>query len=276
MRTFMIAALLLAGIAPASALTCRDPAGFDKWLGDVRREAMAEGVSARAVDGALAGVSYDPDVVRRDRGQGVFRQSFEQFSGRMVSQGRLTKGAAMLQRHAALLAGIERRFGVPGPVLVAIWGLETDFGVVRGNFATVRSVASLAFDCRRTEMFQRELFAILKVIDRGDLRPSDMRGAWAGELGQTQFMPTSYLKYAIDGDGDGHADLLRSPADVLTSTANYLKGYGWQAGAGWEPGQPNFEVIRAWNKSQVYARTLAYYATRLDGGSGRAGRGVSN
>jgi membrane-bound lytic murein transglycosylase B len=146
---------------------------------------------------------------------------------------------------------------------VAIWGLETDFGAVRGNLPVIRSVATLAFDCRRTEFFQGHLFDALRIVDRGHLTPAEMRGAWAGEMGQTQFMPSSYVKYAVDFDGDGRADLLRSPADVLASTANYLKGHGWVRGGDWQPGSQNFEAIRAWNKSQVYARTIALFASRL-------------
>jgi lytic murein transglycosylase len=261
--SFLAAALLAAG--QASAATCRDPAGFEKWLGDIRREAAAQGISQQAIQAGLAGVTFDQSIVNKDRGQGVFKQSFEQFAGRMVSAGRLRGGANMLKRHAATLARIEQRFGVPGPVLVAIWGLETDFGAVRPNLPVIRSVASLAYDCRRSEFFTGHLFDALRIVDRGDLTPAEMRGQWAGEMGQTQFMPSSYVKYAVDFDGDGRADLLRSPADVLASTANYLKGHGWVRGADWSPGTPNFEAIRGWNKSQVYARTIAYYASKLAG-----------
>jgi lytic murein transglycosylase len=261
---FLAAALFTAG--QASAATCRDPAGFEKWLGDIRQEAAAQGISQAAIQASLSGVTFDQSVINKDRGQGVFKQSFEQFAGRMVSAGRLRGGANMLKRHAATLARIEQRFGVPGPVLVAIWGLETDFGAVRPNLPVIRSVASLAFDCRRSEFFQAHLFDALRIVDRGDLTPAEMRGQWAGEMGQTQFMPSSYVKYAVDFDGDGRADLLRSPADVLASTANYLKGHGWVRGGDWQPGSPNFEAIRAWNKSQVYSRTIAYFATKLAGG----------
>ncbi|MCB8821899.1 lytic murein transglycosylase [Microvirga rosea] len=249
----------------AFAATCRDPAGFEKWLGDVRQEAIQRGISANAVDTSLAGVTFDPNVIRKDRGQGVFKQSFEQFAGRMVSSYRLKTGSALLRKHAGTLARIEQQFGVPGPVLVAIWGLESDFGAVKGNMATIRSVATLAYDCRRTEMFQSHLFDALRIVERGDLSPGEMRGAWAGELGQTQFMPSSYVKYAIDFDGDGRADLLHSPADVLASTANYLKGHGWVRGADWSPGSPNFEALKQWNKSQVYSQTVAYFASKLAG-----------
>ncbi|HZH51318.1 MAG TPA: lytic murein transglycosylase [Microvirga sp.] len=263
-RASLMAAILLAA-GQASAATCRDPAGFEKWLDDIRREAVQQGISPEAVRIGLAGVTFDQSVINKDRGQRVFKQSFEQFAGRMVSAYRLRTGAAMLKRHAGTLARIEQRFGVPGPVLVAIWGLETDFGAVRGNLPVIRSVATLAYDCRRTEFFQAHLFDALRIVDRGDLSPSEMRGAWAGEMGQTQFMPSSYMKYAIDFDGDGRADLLHSPADVLASTANYLRGHGWVRGQDWSPGTANFEAIRGWNKSQVYARTIAYFASKLAG-----------
>ncbi|GEO13862.1 lytic murein transglycosylase [Microvirga aerophila] len=264
MRISVIAALLLTA-GQASAATCRDPAGFEKWLSDIQQEAAAQGISSEAIRQGLSGVTFDQNVIKKDRGQGVFKQSFEQFAGRMVSQGRLRSGANMLKRHDTTLARIEQRFGVPGPILVAIWGLESDFGAVRGNLPVIRSVATLAYDCRRTEFFQAHLFDALRIVDRGDLSPAEMRGAWAGELGQTQFMPSSYYKYAVDFDGNGRADLLHSPADVLASTANYLKEHGWVRGADWSPGAPNYEVLRAWNKSQVYSRTIAYYASKLAG-----------
>ncbi|MXQ11499.1 lytic murein transglycosylase [Microvirga makkahensis] len=258
-------AILLAAAGQASAATCRDPAGFEKWLDDIAQEAIAQGISPEAVRRGLSGVTFDQNVIKRDRGQGVFKQSFAQFAGRMVSSARLKGGANMLKRHAATLARIEQRYGVPAPVLVAIWGLETDFGAVKGKLPVIRSVATLAYDCRRSEFFQAHLFDALRIVDRGDLSPGEMRGAWAGELGQTQFMPSSYMKYAVDFDGDRRADLLHSPADVLASTANYLKGHGWVRGGDWVPGTQNFEAIRAWNKSQVYAQTIAYYATKLAG-----------
>lgn len=263
----LVAAAMGIGLAgTARAATCRDPAGFDKWLGDIRREALAQGISPRAVEEGLSVVSYDPSVVRRDHGQGVFHQSFEQFSARMINPSRLRGGAARLRQYAGLLHRLEEQYGVPGPVLIAIWALETDFGAVKGQgFNILRSVATLAYDCRRSEKFTGELFAGLRVLERGDLAVSDLRGGWAGEIGQTQFMMSSYYKYAVDGDGDGRADLVHSAADVLASTANYLKGHGWQRGAGWEPGQPNFAVIREWNASEVYSRTVAALATRLAG-----------
>jgi lytic murein transglycosylase len=258
---FGFAAILLSG--PAFALTCQDPAGFDKWLGDVRREAMAQGISAQAVSAGLADVTYDPAIIRKDRGQRFFRQSFEQFSAKMVPPYRIQKGSSLLRQHAALLSRIERQFGVPGPILIAIWGLESDFGAARGNLPAIRSIATLAYDCRRTDLFAPQLFDALRIVERGDLSPSEMRGAWAGELGQTQFMASKYYALAVDFDGDGRRDLIRSTPDVLASTANYLKSFGWQRGGSWEPGSANAEVLRSWNKSSVYSQTIGYFATRL-------------
>ena len=198
-------------------------------------------------------------MLSRDQSQRVFSQSFEEFSGRMVPP-RLTRGANMLKQYGSVLSRIEKDYGVPGEVLVAIWGLETDYGVNIGKFPTLRSLATLAYDCRRSELFRAELMDALRIVERGDLAPSEMRGAWAGELGQTQFMPSSYIKYAVDFDGNGRRDLLRSAPDVLASTANYLAGYGWQRGKDWEPGSANFAVIQQWNKSEVYSKTIAYFA----------------
>jgi lytic murein transglycosylase len=259
---------LIVGFLPvltATAATCRDPAGFDAWLDGMRQEAAAAGIPASAVDEGLDGVTYDPEVVARDHGQRVFRQSFEEFAGRMVNAYRLHRGAALLRQYAGTFARIEQQYGVPGAVIVAIWGLETDFGAVRGDFPTIRSVATLAYDCRRSEMFQAELLDALRLVARGDLSPGEMRGAWAGELGQTQFMPSAYVKFAVDFEGSGRADLIHNVPDVLASTANFLRSYGWQRGAGWQPGEPNFAVIKQWNKADVYARTIALFAAKLDG-----------
>jgi lytic murein transglycosylase len=270
LRTLLIGGFGLAGMlaaGPAAALTCQDPGGFDKWLQDVRREAAAQGISPQVINLSLNGVTYDPGIIRRDRGQRFFRQSFEQFSAKMVPPYRVQKGSALLRQNAALLSRIEQQFGVPGPILIAIWGLESDFGAARGNLPAIRSIATLAYDCRRTDMFTPQLFDALRIVQRGDLSPAEMRGAWAGELGQTQFMASNYYRLAVDFDGDGRRDLTRSVPDVLASTANYLKSYGWQRGGSWEPGSANAEVLRAWNKSAVYAQTIGYFASKLAGGA---------
>ena len=235
---------------------------FDAWLSEFKSEAVAKGISQNAITAGLNGVTLDQSVLSRDRSQKVFSQTFEEFSGRMVPP-RLLRGSNMLKQYGSVLSRIEQAYGVPGEVLVAIWGLETDFGVNIGKFPTIRSLATLAYDCRRADEFRGELMDALRIVDRGDLAPSEMRGAWAGEIGQTQFMPSSWIKYAVDFDGNGRRDLLHNAPDVLASTANYLANYGWQRGKDWEPGSPNFAVLQQWNKSEVYAKTVAYFATQL-------------
>lgn len=266
LRTFlpMLAALVLA--SPATAAQCEPPGGFNVWLQSFAREASANGISQRTIAATLTGLTPDPKVLSLDRNQKVFRQSFEQFAANRITSGRMSKGRAMLKQHAGLLARIEQRFGVPGPVVVAIWGLETDYGAVMGKQSVIRSLATLAHDCRRTEMFSANLMDALRIVDRGDKSVNDLRGAWAGEIGQTQFLATSYVRFAVDFDGDGRRDLIRSVPDVLASTANYLRGHGWQPGQSWTEGTANFAVFQHWNRSQVYQKTIALFATKLAAG----------
>ncbi len=252
-------------VVPAAAASAPCGGDFSSWLEGVKKEAAAQGISQRTIQSALGGMTYDPGIIARDHAQGVFRQSFEQFSGRMVPP-RLARGARLLQQYGPTFSRIQRQYGVPGAVIVAIWGLETDFGANSGRFPTIRSLATLAYDCRRPDKFRTELLEALRIVDRGDMAPTDMRGAWAGEIGQTQFLPSSYLKYAVDFDGNGRRDLIHSVPDVLASTANYLKGYGWQRGQPWGEGTANFQVLLQWNASQVYTKTVAYFAQQLADG----------
>jgi lytic murein transglycosylase len=256
--------LLLVGTAGETALAAQCGGDFHEFLSTFRREAAAQGVSPRAL-AALEGLTPNPQVIALDHRQGVFRQSFEQFATHRIAE-RLAKGRRMMQAYAPVLQRIERRFGVPGSIVIAIWGLETDFGADIGRTPTIRALATLANDCRRSQMFQGELLAALQIIDRGDLSPGEMRGAWAGELGQAQFLPSNYIKYAVDFDGNGRRDLIRSVPDTLASIANLLKNFGWQPGGGYREGSANFSVLSAWNKSTVYQQTIAAFAARLDGG----------
>jgi lytic murein transglycosylase len=258
---FALGAALIFAI-PANAAAPCNTGNFDAWLTALKSEASGKGISQQAVNAGLTGVTLDQSVLNRDHSQKVFSQSFEEFSGRMVPP-RMRRGSDMLKQYGSVLSRIEQAYGVPGEVIVAIWGLETDFGVNIGKFQTLRSLATLAYDCRRADEFRNELMDALRIIDRGDLTPQEMRGAWAGELGQTQFMPSSWMKYAVDFDGNGKRDLLRNVPDVLASTANYLKNYGWQPGKDYQPGAPNFAVIKQWNKSEVYSKTVAYFASQL-------------
>jgi lytic murein transglycosylase len=257
-------------LANTAALAVPCGGDFRNFIAAFSREAAAAGVSPRAL-AVLNGIAPDPRVIALDRRQGVFHQSFEQFALHRINE-RFAKAQRLMAQHSALLSRIEQQFGVPGSILIAIWGLETDFGVAIGKQPAIPALATLAHDCRRSAMFQGELLAALQIIDRGDLSPSEMRGAWAGEMGQTQFLPSKYVQFAVDFDGDGRRDLIHSVPDVLASTANYLKGYGWQAGAPWTESTHNFAVLKEWNKAEVYQRTIALFATRLAEGraSGRA------
>jgi lytic murein transglycosylase len=171
-----------------------------------------------------------------------------------------------MQRHRALLDRIEQRFGVPGAVIIAIWGLETHYGAdTSGKYSIIRSLATLSYDCRRSEFFTGQLLDALRIVNEGDLTPAELRGGWAGEIGQTQFLPTPYVRFAVDFDGDGRKDLIHSVPDILASTASFLAGHGWQRGAGWQPGSANYGVIAEWNKADVYDRTIAAMADQLSG-----------
>jgi lytic murein transglycosylase len=216
------------------AAACHNGMSFDRFLADLKQQAAAAGVSQRAIAEASPYLVYDQGIVNRDRGQRVFGQVFTEFAGRMAAPYRMQQGQARIKANAAAFARAEKEYGVPPAVIAAFWGLESDFGANMGNLPTLRSLVSLAYDCRRSERFVGETIAALKIIDRGDLSPEEMVGSWAGELGQTQFLPTHYFTYAVDYDGDGRRDLLNSAADVIGSTANYIAtGLKWRRGEPW-------------------------------------------
>ena len=188
-------------------------------------------------------------------------KSFEEYAATRVIPARINRASALMQGHAQLLSRVERQFGVPSAVIVAIWTLESDNGTGdMGKLPVIRTLATLAHDCRRTELFQGELIAALKIVQRGDLPLRELIGAFAGEIGQTQFLPSSYIKYGVDYDGNGHVDLRHSVPDVLASTANLLKVNGWRAGAPFGEGTENFQVMREWNRSEVYRKTIVLFA----------------
>jgi lytic murein transglycosylase len=260
-----VAASLLAAAPVASAADCGDDAaGFDAWLTRLKRTAVTQGISPAAVNSALAGVTYDPTVIRLDRSQRSFKLSFEEFYAKRVDGSLIRRGQTLMRTHADTLNRIEKRYGVPGSIIIAIWGLETNYGSdSSGKYSVMRSLATLSYDCRRSDFFTAHLLDALRIVERGDLNLAQLRGGWAGEIGHTQFMPSGYYKYAVDFDGDGRRDLEASVPDMLASTANFLKGHGWQAGQGWEPGSANYAVIKDWNKAEVYQRTIAVMAGKL-------------
>ena len=231
---------------------------FQTFLSAMARDAQAAGVSRSVIDQAV--LTFD----RRQRN--TFRKSFEEYAATRVVPARINRARKLMQAHAALLSRVERQFGVPKELLMAVWTLETDNGTGdMGKLPVIRVVATLAHDCRRTELFQGELLAALKILQRGDLPLRDLIGAYAGEIGQTQFLPSSYIKYGVDFDGDGRVDLRHSVPDVLASTANLLHTSGFKMGQPYGEGTANFEAMREWNRALIYRKTIGYFADRLMG-----------
>ena len=262
--TALVSAFVFA-TTPTFAAQCGGD--FQTFVGSMSREAQAAGISQAVLSEALGGVTQDGAVLAFDRRQrGTFNKTFEQYVSTRVGPGRINTGKAMLLRNGSLLSRIEQQYGVPAEILVAIWGLESDFGKGdMGKLPVFRVLATMAHDCRRTDLFQGELLAALKIVQRGDLTVRDMIGAYAGEIGQTQFLPSSYIKYGVDFDNNGHVDLRHSVPDVLASTANLLKTNGWKAGGDYHEGSANFDAMREWNRAEVYRKTNANFADRLAG-----------
>ena len=260
--------LLLASSPTTIAAQCgSSAAGFDGWLQGFKAHAASAGIRAGTISSALSGVTYDPTVIRLDHSQRSFKLSFDRFYALRVDGALIARGKSLMAAHRGTLSAIEQRFGVPGAVVVAIWGLETHYGAdTAGGYSIIRSLATLSYDCRRSDFFTGQLLDALRIVDRGDLSAGQLRGGWAGEIGQTQFLPTPYVHYAVDFDGNGRRDLVHSVPDILASTANFLKGHGWQRGGSYQPGGQNYGVLAEWNKADVYDRTIAVMAAKLGGG----------
>src|SRR3954465_13323120 len=234
-RACAVIATMLLGI-PTAALgqaNCRNTNSFEAWLGDFKKEGLAKRISQSAIAAATPYLVLDQRIINIDRGQRFFAQNFLEISDKMLAGGRLPNGAAQIKKHHELFAREEKEFGVPASVITAFWGLESDFGSGQGKDQAIKSLVTLAYDCRRSEMFRGHLFDALRLIDRGDLRADEMIGSWAGELGQTQMMPSEYMAHAIDYDGDGKRNLIKSASDVIGSTGKYLVHLGWKRGGPW-------------------------------------------
>jgi lytic murein transglycosylase len=229
----LVALTASAAHAAPTKVDCRTSGSFEGWLARFKQEAIAQGISNSAIAAAAPYLTYDQRIVNIDRGQRIFSQQFLEFSDKMLAGYRITNGINLIHKYAPVFARAEKQYGVPAPVIVAFWGLESDFGANMGNYPALKSLVSLAYDCRRAEMFRGHLFDALRMIERGDLPPGEMVGSWAGEIGQTQMMPSEYFKYAVDFDGDGKRNLLRSVPDVIGSTANYLANLGWKRDEPW-------------------------------------------
>ena len=259
MRRFVLATLaMLAGAGPAAhAAQCGNgPGGFEAWKQQFSGEARAKGIGGTGVS-ALMGTTYAQATINADRGQRSFKLSLDQFLAKRGATTIVSKGRQLKNSQAALFSSIQQRTGVPPGPLIAIWGMETGFGTQRGNQNMLASIATLSYDCRRSEYFTEHLYAALQLIDRGALSPNQ-RGSMHGEVGQTQFMPKAILNY-----GTGN---LENSANALMSTANFLKANGWKAGAGYQPGEPNFAAIEAWNAAGVYQKAIALMGRQIDGG----------
>ncbi|MCF6443386.1 lytic transglycosylase domain-containing protein [Nereida sp. MMG025] len=256
---------LIISVAPvaAHAAACGNTSsGYGAWKAAFAAEAQKAGVGARGLQ-ALANTTYSTGTIKADRNQKSFKLTFERFwqvrgGDTIVAQGRKRKA-----RNADFYAALERKYGVPAGVIIAIHGMETGFGGFMGDTNVVSAINTLTYDCRRSDFFRPHAIAALKMVDKGIISASAI-GAKHGELGHTQFLPGNALKYGVDGNGDGRIDLTNQ-ADALASTANFLAGKGWRKGKGYQEGEPNFKVIQAWNAAGVYQKAIAIMGKRIDG-----------
>lgn len=224
-----LAGLVLACGLVAPALPAAAATEFAAWLDGLRSEARSKGVSDRTLDQALAGVEPIPRVIELDQRQPEGRMTFVEYRGKVISDARIRQGRRLLAEHGPMLRQVEARYGVPAEIIVALWGIESSYGEFKGRFPVVASLATLAHDGRRAEFFRGELLSALQIIEAGDIEPDAMFGSWAGAMGQSQFMPSTYLGYAVDGDGDGRRDIWGTHADIFASMANYLSKMGWNS-----------------------------------------------
>ncbi len=218
---------------PSKDRNCRTEVPFSRWIVDFKKEAMADGIKPQTIEAMIGGMTPDQGIIGRDRKQGFFNQTFLEFYGKLATKSREQMGRAYVQKYRDIFERAEQDFGVPAPVITGFWALESDFGIGMGNLPVMRSLLTLAWDCRRGELFREELKAAMKIVERGDLRADELIGSWAGELGQTQFLPQHYFNYALDYDRDGRRDLIRDIPDIIGSTANFIASMGWRRGEPW-------------------------------------------
>ncbi|MEO9574151.1 MAG: lytic murein transglycosylase [Tateyamaria sp.] len=258
-----VACAMIALSSAAHAASCGNTgAGFEAWKAEFAREAKRSGVKARGLD-ALAQARYATRTIAADRNQKSFRYSLPKFmqirgADTIVAQGRKRKA-----RNPDFYAALERQYGVPAGVLIAIHGMETAFGGFMGDSAVVSAIVTLTYDCRRSDFFKPHAIGALKLVDQGAITGATL-GAKHGELGHTQFLPGNALEYGVDANGDGRVDFYNQ-TDALASTANFLRKKGWKKGRGYQEGEPNFAVIKQWNAATVYQQAIAIMAARIDG-----------
>ena len=229
----MTAFVTVALVGSPAAADCQNSASFSAWLKGFKNEARAAGISERTISNALEGIELDPKIIARDRRQGFFAQDFGTFSKKLATENRVTNGRKKINKRKKYFDRAEKDYGVPAEIITAFWALESDFGRGMGDYSILRALATLAYDCRRKELFTGELIEALKILDKGWVKPSDMIGSWAGEMGQTQFLPKHYLEHAVDYDGDGTRNLFASDPDIIGTTAAFIKHLGWRRGEPW-------------------------------------------
>jgi len=231
-RFALLIALIAMTTSPLMAQS-KNPQPFETWLETVRQEARTKGISETVISTALADVKPVRRVIERDRNQSEFRLTLDRYMRRVVTPINIKRGRNKAAEHASLLDRIEKKYGVQRRFILAIWGIETRFGLVKANLPVIPAVATLAFDRRRSKYFRAQIFAVLEMLDKGYIELENLKGSWAGAMGQPQFMPTSYLAYAVDFDGDGRRDIWKDTGDVLGSIANYLAKHGWNNSLTW-------------------------------------------
>ena len=262
-RSAALSLLLAIGAQGAIAASCGNTSsGFETWKASFAKEAQRAGVKTRGLQ-ALAGAKYASATISADRNQKSFKYSLSKFMQVRGSKAIVSKARSRKARNPNFYAALERRYGVPAGVLLAIHGMETGFGGFMGNSSVVSAILTLTYDCRRSDFFKPHAIGALKLVDRGTIT-GNTRGAKHGELGHTQFLPGNALRYGVDGNGDGRVDLYNQ-ADALASTANFLRKKGWKPGGGYQQGQTNFRVIRAWNAATVYQQAIAIMGAQIDG-----------
>lgn len=260
---------LIAALAIASTPALANDQSFDSWLGDLRSEALQRGFSTSLVNETLSNIEPDDGIIELDRKQPESTMTLHQYLKRVVPEQRIRKARGLYEKHHALLKEVGERYGVQPRYIVALWGIESNFGERMGDYSIVEALATLAYDGRRSAYFRNELFNSLTILQEGHISPGDMKGSWAGAMGQCQFMPTSFLRYAVDQDGDGHKDIWNNEADVFASIANYLSSEGWNDKHGL--GSPkdkksNFNVLLKWNRSSYFATAVGKLADGIGKG----------
>lgn len=261
-KPVVLAVALMTGGSAGMAASCSNSGGgYNAWKSEIAAEAAAQGVGAKGIQ-ALMGTSYSRETISADRNQKSFKYTIDKFMQVRGAETIIKQGRSQKAKNAKLFSALERQYGVPAGVLVAIHGMETAFGGYMGSTNIVAAISTLTYDCRRSDFFRPHMMAALVLVDRGSITSKSV-GAKHGEWGHTQFLPGNALKYGVDGDGNGRVDL-NNRVDALASTANYLRQKGWRPGQGYQKGQPNYAVLKEWNAASVYQEAIAIMGTRID------------